>query len=95
MVYTAPSTQDYDLYLHKIHGLDCDSRTSSNCFHTINDSKSGHITHLLFFMTAETNIFGEEDNKIRVLGIFNHFFVLENSLHPKSIDNNNIGGSFS
>jgi hypothetical protein len=46
-------------------------------------------------MTAETNIFGEEDNKIRVLGIFNHFFVLENSLHPKSIDNNNIGGSFS
>lgn len=95
MVYTAPSTQDYDLYLHKIHGLDCDSRTSSNYFHTINDSKSGHITHLLFFMTAETNIVGEEDNKIRVLGIFNHFFVLENSLHPKSIDNNNIGGSLS
>ncbi|MBB3072783.1 hypothetical protein FHS14_005819 [Paenibacillus baekrokdamisoli] len=38
-------------------------------------------------MTAETHIFGEKDNKIRVLGVFNHFFVIENKLHPKSSDN--------
>lgn len=84
MVKTTPSTQDYDIYLHKVHGLKCDSSTSSNCFHTKNDLESAHITHLLIFMTTETHIFGEEDNKIRVLGIFNHFFVIENSLHPKS-----------
>lgn len=87
MAYTTPSTQDYNLYLNKIHGLDCDNTSSSNCFHTINDLKSGHSTNLLIFMTAETNIFGEEDNKIHLLGIFNHFFVIENSLHPKSVDN--------
>lgn len=41
-------------------------------------------------MTAETKNFGEADNKIRVVGIFNHFFVIENRLHPKSDNNNNI-----
>ncbi|HIW31811.1 MAG TPA: hypothetical protein IAA29_03400 [Candidatus Paenibacillus intestinavium] len=41
-------------------------------------------------MTAETKIFGEVDNKIRVVGIFNRFFIIENNLHPKSDDNNNI-----
>ncbi|GGD95417.1 hypothetical protein GCM10010911_62630 [Paenibacillus nasutitermitis] len=91
MVYTKPSTQDYDIYLHKIHGLKCDSTESSNCFHTINDLKSSHLTHQIIFMTAETKIFGDTDNKIRVVGIFNHFFVIENSLHPKSDNDNNIG----
>jgi len=41
-------------------------------------------------MTAETKIFREADNKIRVLGIFNHFFVIENTLHPKWDNSNNI-----
>lgn len=79
MVYTAPNSQDYDLYLHEILGID-----------RLDYSKSGHSTHLLIFMIADTNISRKEDNKInkiRVLGIFNHFFVIENSLHPKSIDN--------
>lgn len=90
MAYTKPSSQDYDNYLHKVHGLKCDSSESSNCFHTINDLKSSSLTHQIIFMTAETKNFGEADNKVRVVGIFNHFFVIENRLHPKSDNNNNI-----
>lgn len=83
LAYTKPSSEDYEIYLREVHGLKCESAQMSNCFHTIDDLKSSSLTHQLIFMTARTNIFGEADNKIRVIGILNHFFVIENNLHPK------------
>lgn len=63
-----PSTKDYHDYLRNEHGLS-DQMISSE-----------HIRHIPIYMTAETYIDGDQNNKIRVLGMFNHFFVLENKL---------------
>lgn len=83
-IITSPTSDEYFLYLTKSHGIDCYSFEASNCIHTKNELMSSKQTHLLFFMKAETSIFGEKDNKIRVVGLLNHFFVLENSLHQKT-----------
>jgi len=76
---TTPSSKDYTNYLHKEHGLNCEA-ISDKCIHTKLDMESDAVHSLPFFMTATTTIFGDENNKIRVLGIFNHFFVIENNL---------------
>ncbi|MDQ8735782.1 hypothetical protein [Paenibacillus sp. LHD-38] len=66
--FSTPSAMDYHDYLKNEHGLS-DKVISSE-----------YIRHLPIYMTAETNISYDENNKIRVLGMFNHFFVLENKL---------------
>jgi hypothetical protein len=81
MIATTPSYSDYHTYLQHVHGINCEKETTK-CIHTSNDLMSEHIRSLPFYMTAETTIFNEESNKIRVIGIFGHFFILENSLKP-------------
>ncbi|NOV01185.1 hypothetical protein [Paenibacillus planticolens] len=82
MAATRPSSEEYHAYLKTVHGLNCESK-SNGCMHTNLDLMTERILTLPFFMTASTWIFGEQNNEIRVLGIFNHFFVLENKLKPK------------
>ena len=72
------------MYLNKVHGIDCDSNVSRDCKHTKNDLFSSKITHSLFYMTAETNIYGDKYNNIRVIGILNNFFIVENNLELKT-----------
>lgn len=80
MGFTTPSDKDYHDYLHNIHGLNCDNY-SDKCIHIKTDPMSEHIRTLPIFMTAKTNISGGKE--IRVVGIFNHFFVIKNSLNSK------------
>ncbi|GGD62683.1 hypothetical protein GCM10010911_20600 [Paenibacillus nasutitermitis] len=87
MAFTKPSSKDYKMFLQNVQGLKCNPADSSNCFHSENDLLASHLTHLFFYMTAESYIFGDVDNKICVIGIFNHFFVIENNLHPDSDKN--------
>lgn len=82
LVSTTPSSQDYHVYLKKEHGLNCEEKTDK-CIHAKFDMESEVVHSLPIFMIATTTIFGDENNKIRVLGIFNHFFVLENNLKPQ------------
>lgn len=86
MASTRPSSKEYQMYLHNVQELNCEPTESSDCFHTKNDLLASRLTHLIFFMTADSHIFGDEDNKIRVIGMLNHFFVIENHLHPYSDD---------
>ncbi|OAS15631.1 hypothetical protein A8708_03330 [Paenibacillus oryzisoli] len=69
------------MYLLNVQKIDCEPAESTNCFHTKNDLMTSKLTHLIFYMTAESYIFGDEGNQIRVIGMFNHFFVIENHLH--------------
>ncbi|WNR42925.1 hypothetical protein [Paenibacillus roseipurpureus] len=82
LVATKPSSKDYHAYLQVEHGLNCE-RVSNKCIHTNLDLMSERIRSLPFFMMAKTQIFGDENNKIRVIGVFNHFFVIENKLKPQ------------
>ncbi|WP_103107859.1 hypothetical protein [Brevibacillus reuszeri] len=79
MVETVPSDEEYHKWLEAQYKIkrNCDS---SGCI----DYYSEGITMLPFLMIAETNTSESPKRSIKVLGVYNTFFVLENNLNAAS-----------
>jgi len=84
LAFTTPSSSKYDTYLKSYYGIDCEVMIE-RCVNTKMDKRTDVIHNYLFFMVAETFIFGNEDNNIRSIGLFNHFFIVDNNLHSQKL----------
>ncbi|MGU3569433.1 hypothetical protein [Paenibacillus sp. D51F] len=76
--FTVPSDDDYHRYLSQEHGVKCLVYDPA-CLPGSKKSSSEQIGNYIAYMQARTKL--EDGGEISILGMFGHFFVLENNLN--------------